>query len=191
MRGWMFALLLIMGCKKDPVSSTPVAPTPAGEVAEENAPPPARANGEACAAAADCASGICEGQGCDEANLGVCVSEFRACTADLAPFCDCDGANFSASSSCPGRRYAAAGTCPSTLPGTARAVGEACLSATECASGICEGQGCGDDTPGVCAPAERGCTRDLVTYCGCDGQEFRTSGSCPGQRYAQKGTCPE
>ena len=69
--------------------------------------------------------------------------------------------------------------------------GGACLSSTDCTSGICEGEGCDTDSPGVCAPQQRGCTRDLRPYCGCDGQTFRTSGSCPGRRYAHKGACPE
>lgn len=71
----------------------------------------------------------------------------------------------------------------------ARADGSACLESSDCASGICEGEGCGDDTPGVCAPAGRACTRDLRPYCGCDGETFRTSGSCPGKRFAFRGMC--
>ena len=68
--------------------------------------------------------------------------------------------------------------------------GASCLAAGDCASGVCEGQGCGDDQPGTCAPLNRGCTRDLRPYCGCDGVTFRTSGSCPGQRFADHGECP-
>ena len=67
--------------------------------------------------------------------------------------------------------------------------GSACLDGTECASGICEGEGCDDDSPGVCAATDRPCTRDLRPYCGCDGKTFRTSGVCPNQRYASKGPC--
>jgi hypothetical protein len=33
------------------------------------------------------------------------------------------------------------------------------------------------------------CTRDLRTYCGCDGQTFQSSGSCPGKRFANPGEC--
>jgi hypothetical protein len=33
------------------------------------------------------------------------------------------------------------------------------------------------------------CTRDLATYCGCDGKPFQNSGSCPGGRYAYRGEC--
>ena len=35
----------------------------------------------------------------------------------------------------------------------------------------------------------RMCTRDLKTYCGCDGQEFKASGSCPGKTYKSAGAC--
>jgi hypothetical protein len=76
---------------------------------------------------------------------------------------------------------------PSEPPGSE---GAACLTADDCDSGVCEGEGCGDEQPGTCAPAQRGCTRDLRAYCGCDGATFRTSGSCPGQRYAAPGACP-
>jgi hypothetical protein len=67
--------------------------------------------------------------------------------------------------------------------------GATCLAAADCASGICEGEGCTDDRPGRCAPKSRACTRDLRQYCGCDGQTFGASGSCPGRRYAATGTC--
>jgi len=67
--------------------------------------------------------------------------------------------------------------------------GATCLAAAECASGVCEGEGCTDDRPGRCAPKARACTRDLRTYCGCDGQSFGASGSCPGRRYAALGRC--
>jgi hypothetical protein len=68
--------------------------------------------------------------------------------------------------------------------------GASCLRNEECASGTCEGEGCFDDRPGTCAPAQRGCTKDLRSYCGCDGVTFKTSGSCPKRRYSAKGACP-
>ena len=74
---------------------------------------------------------------------------------------------------------------------TPKPAGEPCLAAGECESGVCEGEGCGDDQPGTCADAERMCTRDLQQYCGCDGETFGASGSCPGARYSQKGPCPD
>lgn len=74
--------------------------------------------------------------------------------------------------------------------GVLRVDGEPCDQASECAGGICEGLGCGE-LEGVCASNARPCTRDLVTYCGCDGADFRGSGTCPGQRYAYRGECAE
>ncbi|HEY4182468.1 MAG TPA: hypothetical protein VGM90_36805 [Kofleriaceae bacterium] len=65
----------------------------------------------------------------------------------------------------------------------------ACRKATDCASGVCEGEGCGDAALGHCAPAKRGCTRDRREYCGCDGHAFFGSSSCPGLRYKSKGKC--
>ncbi len=73
--------------------------------------------------------------------------------------------------------------------GDKKDAGASCLSADECQSGVCEGEGCSDDTPGTCADASRMCTRDLRQYCGCDGVTFGSSGSCPGQRYAHKEAC--
>ncbi len=70
-----------------------------------------------------------------------------------------------------------------------RAVGATCDLASECASGICEGQGCGTNE-GVCGATDRMCTRDLRPYCGCDGQMFNASGNCPGKRYSARGACP-
>lgn len=71
-----------------------------------------------------------------------------------------------------------------------KADGTTCLVGPECASGVCEGEGCSVDKPGVCAPAQRACTRDLRQYCGCDGKSFGASGTCPGRRYAAKQSCP-
>lgn len=67
--------------------------------------------------------------------------------------------------------------------------GGACERGEECASGICEGQGCGAGSKGVCMSQNRRCTRDLRAYCGCDGQTFRASGSCPGRRYSARSAC--
>ena len=71
----------------------------------------------------------------------------------------------------------------------AKPAGAQCSAATECESGVCEGEGCGD-TAGTCAPAQRACTRDLRQYCGCDGKTFQASGSCPGQRFSARQACP-
>jgi hypothetical protein len=155
------------------------------------------AAGSACSAAADCESGICEGEGCG-AGQGVCAARQRSCTYDLRTYCGCDGTTFDASGSCPERRFSHRGAC--TIDGGSGAgsgtsagggaTGAACQVGADCASGICEGKGCGADAPGTCAAAKRGCTRDRRTYCGCDGVTFYASGSCPGKRYRDAGACP-
>lgn len=68
--------------------------------------------GGACSAAGDCASGVCEGKGCDGSGP-VCVAKARMCTKDLRAYCGCDGRTFRTSGSCAGRPYAARGACPS------------------------------------------------------------------------------
>ena len=73
-------------------------------------------------------------------------------------------------------------------PARQLADGSACSNGGECASGTCEGMGCGPGQ-GRCMPAQRACTRDLRLYCGCDGKEFRASGSCPGQVFLHPGAC--
>jgi hypothetical protein len=77
-----------------------------------------------------------------------------------------------------------------TEPGALGPDGQSCLLDAECASGFCEGQGCGEDQPGVCVGSMRRCTRDLRPYCGCDGKTFMASGTCPNRRYASPGPCP-
>lgn len=63
-----------------------------------------------------------------------------------------------------------------------------CHSSAECGEGMtCTGEpGCGQ--PWTCQPA-RPCTRDLVPFCGCDGQTFRSSSSCPGRPVRHRGPC--
>ena len=66
-----------------------------------------------------------------------------------------------------------------------------CLSTADCPTGsLCEGEGCGPETPGTCIGNNRACTRDLRPYCGCEGQTFLSGGTCPLRRYAHKGPCP-
>ena len=72
-----------------------------------------------------------------------------------------------------------------------KAAGEACLKHFECASWVCEGQGCGDDAPGTCAAETRTCTLDRKPYCGCDGETFLSSGTCPMERYAAGMPCAD
>jgi hypothetical protein len=201
------SLLCLASCPPPPppTGPTPPPPPPTGPTPP---PPPAysegpespgadvttepaagRADGTACDSAADCASGICEGQGCGPGQ-GVCRPQNRQCTLDLRQYCGCDGQTFQGSGTCPKRRYSARGPCGDATPvPTAKApAGAACNAASDCASGICEGQGCGPNQ-GVCAPARRMCTRDLRQYCGCDGQVFQSSGSCPGKRFSKRGPC--
>jgi hypothetical protein len=79
---------------------------------------------------------------------------------------------------------------PDAPPPASLGPGAACWEGAQCESGICEGPGCLEDSPGVCAPAHRPCTRDLRPYCGCDGETFFTSSTCPRQRFEAKGACP-
>ena len=76
-----------------------------------------------------------------------------------------------------------------TPAASGKADGETCLAASDCASGICEGMGCAEDTPGTCKNPARMCSMDLQSYCGCDGETFQASGSCPGRRFESKGAC--
>jgi hypothetical protein len=141
-------------------------------------------DGSKCTSAEQCESGICEGEGCGDDEPGTCAPKSRACTKDLREYCGCDGKTFSGSGSCPGKRFSAKGKCAAALPD-----GSKCTSASQCASGICEGEGCGDDKPGTCMAKQRKCTLDLRQYCGCDGKTHKGSGSCPGLRYAKRGPC--
>lgn len=202
-RGSLFllclALALLAGC---PAASPPPVPPAERDPQVEPQPrddqppvavPPGdagaalavdRGAGEPCLEGAECASGVCEGEGCGVDEPGTCAPAQRACTRDLRPYCGCDGQTFRTSGSCPGRRYAYRGECEEL-----RSAGQACRGAEECRSGICEGQGCGDDEPGTCAATGRMCTLDLRPYCGCDGQSFEASSSCPGRRFADRGAC--
>ncbi len=73
--------------------------------------PDGKANGESCNANSDCRSDICEGQGCGDDAMGTCMSRMRPCTADLRPYCGCDGETFEASGTCPNQRYERLGAC--------------------------------------------------------------------------------
>lgn len=96
-------------------------PTASGELAASESRAPAvgaaepsaslLGENEACKAGNECQSGICEGQGCGEAQLGRCMPAARPCFRDLVPFCGCEGLTFRASSNCPRRRYRARGVC--------------------------------------------------------------------------------
>ena len=85
----------------------------------------------------------------------------------------------------PGQRFQYTGECRSQL-----ADGAACAASSECASGSCEGQGCGPEPTGTCVAKARRCTKDRRAFCGCDGKTFHGSSSCPGARYQATGACP-
>lgn len=64
----------------------------------------------ACQSNADCGGALCMGpEGCG--TRWTCATGPVGCTADLSPFCGCDGQTFYGSSSCPGRTYAHRGPC--------------------------------------------------------------------------------
>ncbi len=145
--------------------------------------------GSPCAEGSDCASGVCEGEGCDGGAL--CAPAQRMCTKDLRAYCGCDGKTFMSSGTCPGRPYARRGDCAGDTAGfrpAARALGSPCREGKDCASGMCEGLGC-DGKGAVCVPADRKCTDDLQAYCGCNGVTFHDSGSCPRRPYRARGAC--
>ena len=77
--------------------------------------------------------------------------------------------------------------CPTPAPVAPPAV--ACTSTADCPANLeCQGpRGC--DVQWTCGPPRR-CTRDLVTYCGCDGQELHGSGTCAPGPYRARGHCP-
>lgn len=189
------AALAVAACPPSPPANAPPGPTqllppepqappPPPPVAQTfDAGPPEALSGSSCDTDADCGSGVCEGFGCGP-RQGVCMPADRRCTRDLRAYCGCDGATFRASGSCPGRRYSHRGEC-----GAPRAAGAACAADDQCASGICEGQGCGEQETGVCAAAGRMCTADVVPYCGCDGKTFGASSGCPQRRFAHRGKC--
>ncbi len=207
-------LFLFLACTGPSNPTEPSAEAAPGDPSSEQAE--LKAEGDACLAAAECSSGICEGQGCGDDAPGICVASDRICTMDAVTYCSCDNEDFTSSGSCPGRRFKSRTLCdpatelptelvppdvppdsssdqpPASPPGSEtgpRGEGMSCLSHGECASGVCEGEGCGPDAPGTCQPAQRSCTRDIKMYCGCDGKSFRGSSSCPGGRYSAKGAC--
>lgn len=198
--------ILLAACSSPskPPTPTPVEQAPVEPVADASAlvqtppaldggaapaePPALIADGGSCLSATECASGVCEGLGCTDDKPGTCAPAQRGCTRDLRAYCGCDGKTFKTSGSCPKRRYAAKDACPT---GTKRPTGAFCLKAGDCASKLCEGMGCDDDHPGVCADKQRACTADVVQYCTCDGGTITGSSSCPGARYAKRGTCDE
>ncbi len=81
-----------------------------GATTDTEAASGSKAVGAVCGDGAECASGVCEGSGC-EPTSGKCVDAKRMCTRDLRPYCGCDGKPFTASGTCPGRLYRNQGAC--------------------------------------------------------------------------------
>lgn len=85
-----------------------------------------------CRTSSDCPrTMMCEGPpGCD--TPWTCVP-LHGCTADVAPFCACDGTTFYGSSSCPGRPYRARSICGPTVD-----AGVSCAPQDARAEGACD-----------------------------------------------------
>lgn len=63
-----------------------------------------------------------------------------------------------------------------------------CTASSDCPDGQqCYGEA-GCETAWTCQDP-RPCTRDLVTYCSCNGETVQGSGSCPPEPYARRGSC--
>lgn len=97
--------------------SRPSNPNPrprptSGPTSDPTSSPNPGADGAKCSTAADCTSGVCEGEGCGDGN-GTCARASRACTRDARQYCGCDGKTFTASGSCPGQRFSARAACGS------------------------------------------------------------------------------
>jgi hypothetical protein len=191
----LLAILVLCACTVGPTttdSPKPNSPDPGAPADGSPATSPAiveqssdAGGAKPCNTNADCGDGICEGEGCGDMEGRCAPKTGRMCTRDLRTYCGCDGKTFTGSGSCPGARFASRGECgPTLLPD-----GSKCLAAAECSSGICEGQGCGDDEPGTCVAKSRQCTMDLRQYCGCDGKTHQGSGSCPSLRFSKRGKC--
>jgi hypothetical protein len=192
----IFALLLLAGCTVGPTTTDGATPSPDATPPASRPPssedagiveqPNGSGGAQACNTDADCKDGICEGEGCGDMQGRCAPKTGRMCTRDLRTYCGCDGQTFQSSGSCPGKRFASPGECASA---SASPDGSTCTSGQDCASGICEGEGCGVDQPGKCMAKDRNCTMDLRQYCGCDGKTHQGSGSCPSLRFSKRGAC--
>lgn len=116
---------------------------------------------------------------CRLPNGGVCPA-FGRCQVDRCTVCYCDG---NGSLSC-----GVDANCTPQDAGVDGGFRTPCVANRDCPAGsICDGPaGCG--VQWTCQ-ASRGCTADLVSYCGCDGRVFQSSSSCPGRPYQNRGTC--
>lgn len=133
-----------------------------GSACLDGGPPPTRR----CRSTADCGPGeLCAGEpGCG--TTWTCRSlSGTGCTADVSPFCSCDGLTFAGSSTCPGRPYAHRGPCEGPPPVDAGPVDAGPAGCRLPTGGICPfGE--------VCALSE--CT---ACFCSPDGQ-LRCTGAC-------------
>lgn len=118
-----------------------------------------------CVSNNDCRGGeLCDGPpGCGV--RWTCVSG-RACTADSAPFCGCDGRVFYGSSSCPGQPYQNRGLCGIVPPDA----GNQCAAQNAAGSGNCAA---------FFGYAWNGRTCVGISGCGCVGSDCRTLAQSP------------
>ena len=183
-----------------PTATPPAVEEPTRLVVSEDEAAP---EGPACTADAHCGQGLaCRGApGC---HAPWACGAARACMEESVSYCDCEGQTFQASGGCPGRPYAHVGACEAegTLVADGTELGvpdwdqpqvqdeRACTTGDDCRAGqVCWGvPGCG--TAWSCIRA-RGCRRDSVPYCGCDGVTFRASSTCPGRPFVYRGACRE
>ncbi len=140
-----------------------------------------------CMSTADCPpDSLCHGPaGCGVAWTCRPWSEIGGCTADLAPFCACDGTVFMSSSTCPGRPYAHRGYCgivpPDAGPGFCIIRGVRCVPGVPCRIDACTTCTCSGDTVG-CA-IDPGCGVDAGSVDAgvpilCPPQDARGVGAC-------------
>ncbi|HEX7704623.1 MAG TPA: hypothetical protein VF403_27975 [Kofleriaceae bacterium] len=121
MRNWVL-LLALASCagpanapptaSQPPITPAPVVETPRPAPPPQSTDHPVRPDGDSCLGSAECASGVCEGMGCDDQHPGTCARAQRICTRDARPYCGCDGKQFTASGTCPRQRFASRGACP-------------------------------------------------------------------------------
>ncbi len=125
--------------------------------------------------------------------LASCAQEKPAQRQDPPASNALDSSSTASSAATPPPTAAAESPSPDPVPvvtnGAPREVGQGCTQSADCASGVCEGEGCGPDE-GRCVEAQRACTKDLRAYCGCDAVTFRASGSCPRRTFKSRGACP-
>jgi len=108
---WLALLCCLAACSKNASAPLP-EPAPVEDQSAKAAPTPAGV-GAPCRVGTDCASGVCEGEGCDDNALGMCTDELRMCTADIVDYCGCDGQTFQSSSACANQRFEHRGSCES------------------------------------------------------------------------------